>query len=134
MTDEQKKKCHMIIHGASATAAGIGAGLAQIPGSDNVVLVGIQTTMIIGLGKVFGMQLTETAAQGLIGTGISAVLGPVVARTVTGFLIGWIPGIGNAINASTAAGITEALGWYFAKEFHSQYSEKKNEIVKRRRQ
>jgi uncharacterized protein (DUF697 family) len=25
--------------------------------------------------------------------------------------VGWIPGFGNAINASTAFAITEAIGW-----------------------
>jgi uncharacterized protein (DUF697 family) len=33
-------------------------------------------------------------------------------------LVGWIPGVGNAINAATAAALTEAIGWaadgYFA--------------------
>jgi len=31
--------------------------------------------------------------------------------------VGWIPGIGNAINAATAGALTEALGWLLAKEF-----------------
>ena len=35
MTAEQKKKCHAIIHAASVAAGGAGAGMAQIPGSDN---------------------------------------------------------------------------------------------------
>ena len=54
MTDEQKAKCHVAIHTASADAAAVGGGLAQIPGSDNVVLTPIQLTMTIALGKVFG--------------------------------------------------------------------------------
>ena len=37
--------------------------------------------------------------------------------TASQVLVGWIPGIGNAINATTAAGITEAMGWLLAKEF-----------------
>jgi uncharacterized protein (DUF697 family) len=32
--------------------------------------------------------------------------------------VGWLPGFGNAINAATAAALTEAIGWaaeeYFA--------------------
>lgn len=41
MTNEQRNKCHGIIHGASLAAAGAGAGLAQIPGSDSAVIVPI---------------------------------------------------------------------------------------------
>ena len=35
------------------------------------------------------------------------------------FLVRWIPVIGNAINASTAAGVTETIGWTIAKNFAS---------------
>ena len=34
----KKRKCHTVIHSASAAAAGVGSGLAQIPGSDSPVL------------------------------------------------------------------------------------------------
>ena len=62
MTDTQKVKCHAIIHTASASAAAVGAGLAQIPGSDNAVIMPIQLVMTISLGRVFGLELTESAA------------------------------------------------------------------------
>ncbi|MBP0964132.1 MAG: hypothetical protein J5999_02450 [Oscillospiraceae bacterium] len=116
MTDKQKKKCHGIIHGASAAAAGIGAGLAQLPGSDSVALVSIQTAMVIGLGKVFGVELTESAAKAAIATATATLVG----RGVSQFLVGWIPSIGNAINATTAAGITEAVGWIIAGDIDKE--------------
>lgn len=43
-----------------------------------------------------------------------------VGRAVSQVLVGWIPGLGNAINASTAAALTESVGWLLAKEFASQ--------------
>lgn len=113
MTDKQKKQCHAIIHAASVSCAGIGAGLAQIPGSDNAAIVPIQVTMTISLGKVFGKAFTESAALSTIGTVTSSLVG----RAVSQALIGWIPGIGNAVNAVTAASITESLGWLLAEEF-----------------
>lgn len=113
MTDKQKKECHAIIHGASVLAGGVGAGLAQIPGSDSAIITPIQLTMTISLGKVFGKTISEASAKSAIGT-VSATL---VGRTASQVLVGWIPGIGNAINATIAAGITEALGWMIAKEF-----------------
>lgn len=40
-----------------------------------------------------------------------------VGRTTSQVFIGWIPGLGNIINAATAASITETIGWIMAKEF-----------------
>ena len=68
MTDEQLLKCHGIIHTASLAAAAVGGGLAQVPGSDNLVIVPIQITMVIALGQVFGISLTESAARAALAT------------------------------------------------------------------
>ena len=84
-----------LIHTASVAAAGAGAGLAQIPGSDNAVITPIQLTMTISLGKVFDIDLSESAAKAALGSVAASTIG----RTVSQVLLGWIPGIGNAINA-----------------------------------
>ena len=116
MTDTQKAKCHAIIHTASASAAAVGAGLAQIPGSDNAVITPIQLVMTISLGRVFGLELTESAAR----AAVASVAAATVGRTVSQILIGWIPIAGNLVNAGTAATVTEAIGWLLAEEFASQ--------------
>ncbi len=105
---------HVIVHGASVAAAGVGAGLAQLPGSDAPILVGIQGSMILGIAAQHGVSITKAAAADLVLTFAATMAG----RGLSQVLVGWIPGLGNAINASTAAGITEAIGWaantYFA--------------------
>ncbi|MDE6730348.1 MAG: hypothetical protein K2J71_06185 [Oscillospiraceae bacterium] len=113
MTYDQKEKCNVIIHSASVAAAGAGAGLAQIPGSDNAVITPIQLTMVIALGKVFDVSISKSAATAAIASASASVVG----RTVSQFLLGWIPVVGNAINATTAAGITESIGWLIADQF-----------------
>lgn len=113
MTDEQRTKCRAVIHTASVAAAGVGAGFAQMPGSDNAILTPIQLTMAIGLGKVFGITLTESAALAATGSLVASTIG----RTASQFLVGWIPGFGNAINATTAASLTESMGWLLADQF-----------------
>ncbi len=113
MTEQQKGKCHAIIHSASVAAGGVGAGMAQIPGSDNAVITPIQLAMTIKLGSVFDITLTESAAT----AAIASVAGATVGRAASQFLVGWIPGVGNAINAATAASITEGLGWMLADQF-----------------
>lgn len=116
MTSKEKKLCSGIIHSASAAAAAVGGGLAQIPGSDNLVITPIQLTMAVSLGKVFGIALDQSAAKAAVASAAAATVG----RTTSQVLIGWIPGIGNLINATTAAGITEAIGWLMAKDFENQ--------------
>jgi uncharacterized protein (DUF697 family) len=111
----RNQKVHGIIHTASAAAAGVGAGLAQLPGSDSVPLVSIQAAMIVAIASLHGIAIEKALALDFI-VGFAATTG---GRFVSQLLLGWIPGFGNAINASTAAAITEAIGWaadrYFAK-------------------
>ncbi|MBS4879931.1 MAG: hypothetical protein KH138_06445 [Firmicutes bacterium] len=48
-----------------------------------------------------------------------------IGRGISQTLVGWIPGLGNAINAGTAAGLTEAIGWILADDFDKQSSGKR---------
>lgn len=116
MNSNQQAKCHAIIHSASASAGAVGAGLAHFPGSDNAIITPIQLVMTISLGRVFGLELTDSAAR----AAWASVAAATVGRTVSQFLIGWIPIAGNIINAGTAAFITEVIGWLLAEDFVSQ--------------
>lgn len=110
---ERKAQCHAIIHAASTSAAAVGAGLAQLPCSDTAVITPIQLTMTIALGRVYGLELSESAAGASLATAAAATVG----RTASQVLVGWIPGVGNVINACTAATVTETVGWMLAKDF-----------------
>ena len=103
----KNKKVHGIIHGAASSAAAAGAGLAQIPGSDNAVITPIQLAMITAIGEVHGVAVTKPMALGAL----SAASAGVVGRSLSQFLVGWIPAYGNAVNATTAFAITQAIGW-----------------------
>lgn len=61
--------------------------------------------MIVSLGGVFNLNITESAAKSILASAAATVTG----RTVSQFLVGWIPVIGNAINTATAAGVTETI-------------------------
>ena len=115
-------KCNGFIHSASVACGGVGTGLAQIPASDNAVIVPIQIGMIVGLGTVFDLNITEAGAKSIIASASATIAG----RTITQFLVGWIPGIGNAINTATAAGLTEAIGWIAVKNFYDRWIQDKN--------
>ena len=116
-----EKKCRAIIHGASVACGGVGTGLAQIPASDNAVIVPIQSAMIVSLGTVFGLHITESVVKSIIASAGATIAG----RTASQFLVGWIPGIGNAINTATAAGVTEAIGWLAVRNFYNRWIEDK---------
>lgn len=113
ITSSERSKCHGIIHASSASAGAIGGGLAQIPCSDNMLITPIQLTMTVALGRVFGIELTDCAAR----AALASVAAATVGRAASQVLIGWIPGVGNIINACTAATITEAIGWLLAEDF-----------------
>lgn len=116
MTSEQRSKCHAIIHSASASAAAVGGGLAQIPCSDNAIITPIQLAMTISLGRVFGLDLGDSSAK----AALASVAGATVGRAASQVLLGWIPIAGNLINAGTAASVTETIGWMLAEDFAKQ--------------
>ncbi|WP_240843031.1 hypothetical protein [Acidaminobacter sp. JC074] len=116
LTDEEKKKCHTVIHGAAVAASAAAGGMSQIPLADNTVIAPIQVGMIIKLGTIFGHKVTEGLAKGIIANAAAAFVG----RGVSQVLLGWVPIVGNAVNATTAGGITEAIGWLAVKEFKSK--------------
>ena len=63
---ENDEKAHLIIHSAAASTAAINAGLAQIPGSDNAVIIPIQIAMIIAIDAVYGRNLNETTTLSIL--------------------------------------------------------------------
>jgi uncharacterized protein (DUF697 family) len=113
--EEIGTKVRVVIHGAALAAAAVGGGLAQIPASGSLVITPIQISMIIALGSLHGKTLDKSSALSVL----AAAYGPYVGRTVSHLLIGWIPGVGNAINAATAFVITESIGWASHRIFSS---------------
>lgn len=111
-----KMKPSIVIHVFSGLAGGVGAGLAQLPGSDAPVLVALQTSMIMVLAEMKGISLTRAAAAELVLT-LSATM---AGRGVSQVLLGWVPAWGNALNAATAASVTEAVGWAAWKFFEKE--------------
>lgn len=116
MTSREKNLCSGIIHANSVAAAAIGGGLAQVPMSDNLLITPIQATMAIELGKVFGVFIEQSWAKAMVASAAATLVG----RSASQVLVGWIPGVGNIINATTAATITEAIGWIMAEEFEKE--------------
>lgn len=122
--EEYKDKCHKIIHTAATATAAPATGLAQIPFSDAFFITPIQVTMIVTLGGVFNLRVSDSGAKSLLSGMASAIAG----RSLSQVLVGWIPGFGNAINAATAFALTEGIGWMAAKHFYNIRQEEDNKI------
>ncbi len=123
--EEYKSSCHKIIHASATSAAVPAAGLAQVPCSDTFFITPIQISMIVALGNVFNMRIGESAAKSIL-TGVAASL---AGRSMSQFLIGWFPGWGNALNATTAIAVTETIGWMAANHFYNIKLEEDNRII-----
>ncbi len=119
MSDDQKKRCHGIIHSAALLAGSVGFAGAQLPTADNLIIVPIQIGMVISLGAVFEKRIDESAAK----SAIAAATATIVGRGISQWMVGWIPLWGNVVNATTAASITEGIGWVIANDFANHQSE-----------
>jgi uncharacterized protein (DUF697 family) len=105
-----KQKIHDIIHAASAACAGIDGGSAQVPESESAAIVPIQTAMIMAIAAEHGIEITNAAAADLL-LAFSATMQSRQVPFSRQAMVGWLPGIDNGNDDSTAAALTEAIGW-----------------------
>lgn len=113
LVEEHSSACHAAIHSATVAISAVAGGLAQIPLSDAAVITPIQISMITAIGKIFDIRIGEAGAKSIIASFTTAVAG----RALSQLLLGWIPGLGNAINIATAVALTETLGWKAVNHF-----------------
>ncbi len=112
MPKDIESKCRMTIHTA-AVATG-SAGAVPIPISDTIPISAIQVGMIVKLGRIFDVSLSEATAKSIANVALVQHIGRSVARN----LIKKVPGVGWVISAATAATLTETLGWVIADDFY----------------
>lgn len=111
MTEKQIKACNGIIHTAAAACAA--AGGIPIPVADAIPISAAQITMIVSLGKTFGVKINDSAAKAIVGAAAASFVGRNLVKLIP--IVGW------GIAAGVAAGITEAIGWGAAVDFAKQY-------------
>ena len=103
---DRKKRVKTIIHGTAVEAAAVGLATAQVPG-DRFIIGALQIEMIMDIAGEFGIVMTKSAASALFQSAIASVIGPEIANGI----IKYVPGLGNIVNGSVAASITETIGW-----------------------
>ena len=104
-TKDLRKRCELIIHGASVAAGGAAAA-TLVPGADSVAIMPIQVAMVAALAKEHGIELSTS----LVKSTVYASLGSIVGKAGAGLLLRWTPVAGNLVRASVAFSVTEAMG------------------------
>ena len=115
--DRKKHQAKGIVAASSASA--IAAAAIPIPFADAAVLIPMQIGMISAITAVFDLKLKKSVitalTTGALGTSGTTLIG----RTLAGSVIKLLPGVGtiagDAINASSAAILTTALGEAYIK-------------------
>jgi uncharacterized protein (DUF697 family) len=89
-------------------------GIIPIGPADTLMITPAQIGMIVSLGAVFNIRVSENLAKSILGGLALSVAGRAVAATILNF----IPIVGWAIKGGTAASLTEAIGWTAVAHFH----------------
>ena len=117
MTENEKSKCHLIIHSAAAAS---GAGnIVPIPGLGAGADMAAITTMAISLASVFGRELTSAAARGAAYAALKRAILKQPAKYLAKEFVKIIPFLGQAVAAGISVALAEAAGWQLAYEFDS---------------
>lgn len=114
MTEDQKTKCHAIIHGHAIAAAASNA--VPVPGLGVAADLITMTTMTMGLCSVFGGNVTESAAKTMAIAALKSTMLRQPIRVATKELSKLIPGLGQIVAPSISVAMIEAAGWTLAEE------------------
>ncbi len=119
MIDESKT----IIHVASGAA-----GLIPIPFSDALAIAPIQVGMIYKMNDAFGVKMKDSVATSLI-TGLLGVTAVAqVGRTLVNGLLKFILVVGSVAGGTTAAVITEGIGFAYLKVLETCFNDETGEV------
>lgn len=121
MTDEERTKCHAIIH---SCAIGSGASnLIPIPGTGIAGDMLAMTAMTVSLARVFGSNITDEIAKGMAILAIKETLRKSCFKVIIRELSKIIPFAGPAISATLSTSMIEAAGWDIAEDLSKKARE-----------
>ncbi|GAA7338421.1 hypothetical protein MLS209_05840 [Helicobacter pylori] len=119
-------KSKTIIHVASGAAGGV--GLIPILFSDALAIVPIQAGMIYKMNDAFGVKMEESVAASPI-TGLLGVTAVAqVGRVLVNGLLKFIPVVGSVAGSTTAAIITEGIGFAYLKVLETCFNDEMGEV------
>ncbi len=117
------EECKTIIHVASGAA-----GLIPIPFSDALAIAPIQAGMIYKMNDAFEVKMEDSVATSLI-TGLLGVTAVAqVGRTLVNGFLKFIPVVGSVAGGTTAAVITEGIGFAYLKVLEKCFNDETGEV------
>lgn len=126
-----KEGARRLVHIASV-AAGT-AGASPIPGSDAPMIAAIQSTMIYKINTEFELDADKSKMTSVLTGILGATALAQVGKTVVSNALKFIPVagtfIGGAISATTAIGITEAVGHAYIAVLEKFYDMETGEVI-----
>lgn len=111
-------KSKTIIHLATGAAGGV--GLIPIPFSDALAIAPIQAGMIYKMND----SVAASLITGLLGVTAVAQVG----RTLANGLFKFIPVVGSVARGTTAAAITEGIGFAYLKALETCFNDETGEV------
>ena len=120
MTEEQKSKCHTIIH-THAVACGAGNAV-PIPGVGIAADLIAMTSMAMALAAVFGGGITEEAAKGMAVAALKKTALKQPIKVISKELAKLIPFGGQIAGATIGVGLAEAAGWAIAGDMDRKFN------------
>ncbi|GAA8567047.1 hypothetical protein oki1423_03860 [Helicobacter pylori] len=120
------EECKTIIHVASGAAGA--AGLIPIPFSDALAIAPIQAGMIYKMNDAFGMDLDTSVGASLVAGLLSVTAVVQVGRTLVNGFLKFIPVVGSVAGVSTAAVITEGIGFAYLKVLEKCFNDETGEV------
>lgn len=119
MTEEQKNKCHIIIH-SHAVACGAG-NLVPIPGLGLAADLVTMTTMAVALAGVFGGSITQEVAKAMAVAALKRTTLKQPIKLISKEAAKIIPILGSAVGATVSVALLEATGWALANDMERKF-------------
>lgn len=116
MPIDLQKECAVPIHAASVAAGG--AAAIPVPVADTIPITAAQVAMVVALGKVFDVTISDAVAKAVIGCGLAQNVGRAFSASVLKAIPVVNVFVAPVVCTITAAGLTEALGWVIADDFY----------------
>ncbi|RVZ28468.1 YcjF family protein [Helicobacter pylori] len=120
------EECKTIIHVASGVAGSV--GLIPIPFSDVLAIAPIQAGMIYKMNDAFGMDLDKSVGASLVAGLLSVTAVAQVGRTLVNGFLKFIPVVGSVAGSTTAAIITEGIGFAYLKVLEKCFNDETGEV------
>lgn len=114
MTEEERRiQATKIIDDVAATAATMTAVFSQIPGMGVATLTKLYLDMAKKIAALFNQDMELQAARTLVLDACERNAKAIVNKSI----LGWIPLMGNAINAKITFDLTKKVGWFIYDHF-----------------